>query len=133
MFPQVGPECRPVAQDGAVLSLLAAVAQGLVVQDQGSHGVPAAVLLVPLLLQSLGQHVVLPSGGLGPVKLSFVPSLLEPGQELDPLSNLLSAVLVILPQLGILLKTYLVEDFLEETFLGVHCPDSESEPALLHM
>ena len=126
MFTQVCPQCGPVGQQGAVLPRLTAVTQGLVVQDQGGHGVTAAVLLVPLLLQGLGQHVVLPSGGLGPVQLGFVPSLLEPGEELYSLMILLFGVLVILPQLRILLQTYLVEDFLEEALLVSHSPDCEA-------
>ena len=90
--------------------------QGLVVVVHRLDVVAGAVRLVPLLLQSLCQHLVFPCCRLFRIELKGIFCLREGGKEGDPLDVLLLGVLIVLPQVWPLLKADLTEN-LRKLFL----------------
>ena len=84
--------------------------QGLVVVVHRLDVVAGAVRLVPLLLQSLCQHLVFPCCRLFRIELKGIFCLREGGKEGDPLDVLLLGVLIVLPQVWPLLKADLTEN-----------------------
>ena len=83
LYSPSGPSLKIYIQPAKIFSCLCVpgVAERLVVQGEGGEGVARPELLVALLLECPGQHIVLPGGGPPLVQLRLVLGLGELGQE----------------------------------------------------